>query len=87
MTIVIVPKWLLPFGYGLTLYKLAIVANIEDPSYVIAHEAEHVRQWTSIGFFRFPYLYLKELHKRGYRDNKYEVWAREAGAKNQGNYR
>ena len=71
---------MLPFGYGLTLYKLALVdKNSEDLAYVIAHEACHVNQWTDIGFFKFPYLYIKELLKVGYTDNRYEVQARLLG--------
>ena len=84
MKIILVPKWILPFGYGLALYKLALVRK-DSPkiSYIIAHEAEHIRQWTEIGFFKFPFLYLVELIKRGYHFNKYEVLARNEGEKNE----
>ena len=55
MKILMVPNFLLPFGYGLTLYKLVIInKTAEDIPYVIAHESKHVEQWTRIGFFKFP---------------------------------
>ena len=76
----LVPSWVLPMGYGLTIYKLVIVDKTsEDLAYVIAHEMCHVKQWTEIGFFKFPYLYIKELIKNGYMDNIYEVEARAYG--------
>ena len=80
MKIVMMPKWAMPLGYGLTLWKLVLIReDTSDKPYVIAHEECHVNQWTSIGRFKFPYLYLKELIKVGYKDNKYEVEAREYG--------
>ena len=76
----LVPSWVLPMGYGLTLYKLVLVdKNSEDLAYVIAHEMCHVKQWTEIGFFKFPYLYIKELINKGYMDSVYEVEARHYG--------
>jgi len=77
--IIIVPKYILPFGYGLTLYRLALVReDCLDINYVIRHEKVHIRQWTEIGFFKFPVLYAIELVKNGYRNNKYEIEARKA---------
>ena len=88
MKIINVPKWVLPFGYGLTLYKLVLIRNdIEDKSYVIAHEECHVEQWVREGFFKFPYLYIKELIDNGYENNVYEVQAREYGARNAYKYK
>jgi len=83
MKIFLTPKWVLPFGHGLTLYKYIFVRK-DSPSvsYIIAHEEEHVRQWTSIGFFKFPMSYLFELCKNGYQNNKYEIQARSVGWKN-----
>ena len=77
-----VPKWVLPFGYGFTLYKLVFIReDSKDYEYVKQHELVHVEQWTRIGFFKFPYLYIKELIKNGYINNIYEIEARELGAK------
>jgi hypothetical protein len=88
MKIIIVPKYIMPFGYSLTLYKLVFVRkDSKNIPYVIAHEATHVKQWTTIGFFKFPFLYLKELIKIGYKNNKYEVQAREEGKKNEAQYK
>ena len=78
--IIMVP-WL-PWGYGFTLWKLVIVSKQStDIKYVIEHEKVHVEQWTRLGFFRFPYLYIKELIKNGYYKNKYEIQARVLGSK------
>ena len=87
MKIIFVPNWLMFFGYGLTLYKLVFINNTsKDIPYVIAHEKCHVDQWTKIGFFKFPYLYIKELIKVGYNDNIYEIEARHYGSINKGRY-
>ena len=88
MKVIKVPNWLMPFGYGLTLYKLVLInKTAEDTPYVIAHEATHVEQWTEIGFFKFPYLYIKELIKNGYMDNIYESSAREYGRLHKDEYK
>ena len=90
MKIINTPKWLMPFGHGLTLYKLAFVRKDLTGyrrDYVIAHELCHVHQWTEIGIFKFPYLYIKELIRMGYYQNKYEVEAREYGVVNADRWR
>jgi len=88
MKVYILPKWLMPFGYGLTLHKTVLVReDSKDLPYVIAHEATHVEQWTRIGFFKFPYLYAKELYRVGYIANKYEVEARSKGSLNKKLYK
>lgn len=80
MKIIEVPKWVLPWGYGLTLYKLILVSNdAKDKLYVEEHEKVHVEQWTRLGFFTFLYEYFKELIKVGYINNKFEVEARHLG--------
>ncbi len=77
----------MPLGYGLTLWKLALInKTASNIPYVVAHEAEHVRQWAEEGFFRFIWLYGKELIANGYRANKYEVMARAEGSRNQWRY-
>ena len=86
--IVIVPKWVMPFGYGLTLWKLCLVReDSADTDYVTFHELQHVQQWTSIGLFKFPYQYIKELIKNGYLENKFEVEARQVGSEKATNKR
>jgi len=88
MKIVKVSKYILWFGYGLTLWKLVLVRDdAKDLPYVIAHEATHVDQWTRIGFFKFPYLYAKELYRVGYIENKYEVEARSRGSLTKNEYK
>ena len=88
MKVIKFPSWCLPMGYGLTLYKLVLVdKNSEDLAYVVMHEACHVKQWTEIGFFKFPYLYVKELIKNGYSDNIYEVEAKYYGRINKHLYK
>jgi len=78
MKVITLPSFMFFDGFnGLTLWKLVIInSSAIDKARVIRHEAKHVEQWTTIGFFKFPYLYLIELYKVGYWDNKYEVEAR-----------
>lgn len=74
-----IPKWLMPFGYGMALYKLIFIRKgltKEHEAYVHAHEYCHVLQWTKIGFFTFIYLYIKELILNGYYNNSFEEEAR-----------
>lgn len=44
---------------------------------LIRHELEHVRQWNAQGW-RFPFHYVRQYLRHGYRANPYEVAAREA---------
>ena len=76
MIVKVVPKWVLPWGFGLTLYKLVLIREDGDYNYIFKHENIHVKQWTEIGMFKFPYLYIVELIKNGYVNNKYEREAR-----------
>ena len=88
MLLIKLPNWMFIWGYGLTLYKLILVnKSAKDVGYVIAHEACHVKQWTTIGFLKFPYLYIKELVTVGYYKNKYEVEARRVGNMNKHKYK
>lgn len=80
MNIKIVPKWVMPLGYGFTFYKTIFIReDAQFNRYVIKHEMCHVRQWERIGKFKFPFLYLVELIKNGYKNNKYEIEARKYG--------
>ena len=44
----------------------------------VRHELEHIMQFKKYGFFRFIFMYLIELMKKGYLDNKWEVAARDS---------
>lgn len=44
----------------------------------LLHELKHVEQYQRYGVVRFILLYLYETIKKGYRNNKFEVEAREA---------
>jgi len=44
----------------------------------LLHELKHVEQYQRYGTIRFVILYLYETIKRGYRNNRFEVEAREA---------
>ena len=86
MKIILVPKWCLPFGYGLCLYWFVIVVKGPYQAYLIAHEAEHVRQWKAEGFFKWPVKYFYYLFKYGYKENPYEVQARQAERRDYSKY-
>ena len=79
--IITVPKWVMPFGYGLCLYKLVFIREDGNRDYLIAHEMKHSQDWVEIGFFKFPFYYILELIENGYYNNAFEVSAREAGDK------
>ena len=44
----------------------------------LLHELKHVEQYQRYGVLRFFLLYLYETIKKGYRNNRFEVEAREA---------
>lgn len=44
-------------------------------AHTLAHEMEHIRQWRKWGLV-FPILYLLELARKGYHDNRFEMAAR-----------
>ena len=84
MKIINMPKWWRS-NRGFTLYKLVFISSNlspQDRAYVIAHEYKHCSDGQEIGLFKFPYLYIKELVRVGYTNNKYEVEAREYGYRN-----
>jgi len=76
--IVLVSKWILPFGYGITLGNWLIVRkDSNNLEYVIEHEKVHFRQWCEEGsYFRWLFKYVRYLIKYGYEENPYEVEAR-----------
>jgi hypothetical protein len=79
-----VPKWALPFGYGIALWKIALVRkDSKNLAYVKAHEWKHLLQFKELGFWKFIFQYCKELCKVGYKNNRFEVEARAYGTMNQ----
>ena len=83
MKIIYVSKWVIPWGYGITLTPNLILIRKDsiDKIYVREHELIHVEQMKRLGYFRFLYEYFKELIKVGYMNNKFEIQARELGTK------
>ena len=67
-------------GKTIHLSGVSRAAFLENKSWV-AHELCHVRQFQEHGFFRFLWLYLLESIRKGYYHNKFEVEARQAGAR------
>jgi hypothetical protein len=51
-------------------------AFLKDRKWLV-HEMVHIAQFRRHGTFRFVFLYLFEWIKKGYRNNKYEIEARE----------
>lgn len=43
----------------------------------VRHELAHVEQYSKLGFLKFIFFYLLETFNKGYKNNKYEVEARE----------
>lgn len=76
--IILVNKWILPFGYGVTIGKyLLIRKDSHNLKYVIEHEKVHYRQWNTEGsYLKWLIKYIKYLVQYGYEDNPYEVEAR-----------
>ena len=82
--VVLVSKYILPFGYGLTLgHWLLVREDSKDLAYVIQHERVHWAQWQKEGgYFRWLAKYLWYTLRHGYEANPYEV-----EAVNEGYYR
>lgn len=64
--------------WGITLYPFILFKYRKKfvTERMFRHEWEHVRQIRDLGWFKFHWQYLKELLKKGYTDNKFEVAAR-----------
>lgn len=43
----------------------------------VAHELVHIRQYKQYGTIKFLFLYLAENFRKGYRNNRFEIEARE----------
>lgn len=78
MKIIQVSKWILPFGYGITLGNWLLVRkDSNNLEYVIEHEKVHFRQWNEEGsYLKWLIKYINYLIKYGYYENPYEVEAR-----------
>ncbi|MGV3502348.1 MAG: hypothetical protein ACO1O1_01480 [Adhaeribacter sp.] len=74
------PNVAMVLGKTIHLSGVSRAAFLANKSWV-AHELCHVRQFQEHGFFRFLGLYLLESIRKGYYNNKFEVEARQAGAR------
>ena len=82
--ILLVPKWVLPFGYGLTLWHWLLVRkDSSNLNYVIEHEKWHWRQWQIEGSYLIWLVkWITYTIQYGYKNNPYEVEARLMGVAN-----
>jgi len=64
---------------GMTIYPFILFkrskGEIDDT--IFRHEMEHIYQVRRIGWFKFYLTYLWQNLRHGYRNNKYEVAARD----------
>ena len=63
------------FGKTIHLFNTSRDEFLKNDRWV-CHELVHVKQFQRYGFIKFPFLYLLESIRKGYRNNKYEVEAR-----------
>jgi hypothetical protein len=75
--VILVSKYILPFGYGITLGNWLLVRkDSEDLAYVIQHERIHWAQWQKEGsYFKWLAKYIFANIKYGYANNPYETEA------------
>ncbi len=62
-------------GKTIHLYKVSKNQFLSNEKWV-KHEACHIRQFETIGYFTFIFKYLLESVRHGYFNNKYEAEAR-----------
>lgn len=67
----------LTLGNTIHLYRASREELIENNRW-LKHELAHVEQFRKYGFLKFIAMYLVETIRNGYRQNKYEIQAREA---------
>jgi len=71
------PSW----AWGQTIGRHIFILDRDMPRYaykrLLRHELEHVRQGLELGI-RFPILYLWEYLTKGYKNNRFEIEARNA---------
>jgi hypothetical protein len=79
-----VSKFILPFGYGITLgHWLLVRKDSKDLAYVIQHEKVHWAQWQKEGsYFKWLGKYIWSTLRYGYTNNPYEKEAVEVGSIN-----
>lgn len=71
------PRVAIVFGHTIHLHGVNRWEFLRNEAWV-RHELCHVRQYRQYGFLRFIWLYLVEYWRYGYRQNRFEVAAREA---------
>jgi len=71
--------------FGQTAYYSVSKEEVEESPSWIAHENAHKEQYAEEGFCKFLAKYLYYSAKHGYRNNPYEVAAREVAEKSQEN--
>jgi len=71
------PRAAIVFGHTIHLHGVNRREFLQNEAWV-RHEVCHVRQYRQYGFLWFLWLYLVEYWRYGYRQNRFEVAAREA---------
>ena len=64
-------------GNTVHLHKTTAEEFLKNERWV-KHERCHIEQFRRYGFIRFIFLYLWESARKGYRNNRFEVEARQA---------
>ncbi len=64
------------FGNVIYLWNVSKNDFIQNTSW-LRHEVAHVHQYKQYGFTRFILLYLLEASRNGYKNNRFEIEARE----------
>ena len=79
--VILVSKYILPFGYGITLgHWLLVREDSKDLAYVIQHERVHWAQWQKEGsYIKWLMKYLWCNIRYGYVNNPYEKEAVKKG--------
>lgn len=65
------------FGNTIHLYNTPRHEFVENASW-LRHELKHVEQYAQHGFFPFLFHYVIDSARKGYRNNRFEVEARNA---------
>lgn len=70
-------KMAIVLGSTIYLHQIKKIDFLKSKKH-LAHEMCHIKQFAEHGTIRFLFLYLVESIKNGYRNNKYEIEARNA---------
>lgn len=65
------------WGSTIHLHGVSKAEFLSDKAW-LRHELQHVRQFRQYGMLRFLCLYLLESLRKGYRNNRFEIEARNA---------